>query len=430
MSARTDFVVAKKRKSAPTRAHAERVPTKRRRSGGGESALQTRRRNTALSILSSFASSDSISSSSSSSTPAPSLSSKTSHKQKARVLDESSSSSTVDLTHANSQSKSSAAEPVPQRSRSTVNEWLGLVELARQTGLHSVTTVDPGTRNFALCRLEFYPSVRLTHFRVLDLSVLCQAMEAADDRLALRSAADTVDAQAFALGDYIRREALAPSGCFNSSIVLIEEQSFSRDMARIEECVRATVNSVLPLRTLNANNKIPSAQLFSSRSVKSCYRPFFPDVAPSLSYQTSQRRQAFAMGDSRRDSGAEQQRLFNKKNAIRYGQLILPQSELARVIPAANLTEFDRSRVLKSKSDDLYDTLFMALYFGSSHLHHYAKLIRANSSETLSAFVSPPQRPLNCWEEVIEFCKAVGTPRKDVEQLFAALVSFDADAKK
>lgn len=449
MSSHKDFVVAKKRRASslaePASAAATApapAPKKRRQRStkdGGETALQKRRRSTAQSILSLFEPTT-ISSVSTADTST----SKVPVKQKPLVIDDdddddddiANSDSTIDLTReqpaaAAATTTTMASTADSKQPRVTVNAWLGLIELARQTGLHSVTAVDPGTRNFALCRVEFYPHIRLTHVRVLDLNVLCQAMETADDTLVLRSALGyTIDAQAYALGDYIRREALAPNGCFNSSVVLIEEQSFSRDMARIEECVRATVNAVLPRRTLNACNKIPAGQLFSSRSVKSCYRPFFPDIDPSQIKRTyksssSSKRTAFGMGDSNRDSAAEQQRLLNKKNAIRFGQLILPQSELERVIPAANLTDFDRSRVLKAKSDDLYDTLFMTLYFGSSHLHHYAKLIRANTAETVSAFVSPPQRPLNCWEEVFEFCKAIGTPRENVEQLLAALMAYD-----
>ena len=433
MSSRKDFVVSTASKTPASASSASTLtskPKKKRQSrpSGGETALQKRRRSTASSILSSFVPLVAGSS-------ADASTSKASAKQKRPRIDDDDDGdddSTIDLTGDEPAAKKAAVESTAPtaipKSRVTVNEWLGLSELARQTSLHSVTTVDPGTRNCALCRVEFYPEIRVTHFRVLDLHVLCSAMEQADDTVVLKSNEGyTIDALAYALGDYIRREAQNPNGCFNSSIVLVEEQSFSRDMARIEQCVLSTLNAVLPRRTLNANNKIPAAQLFSSRSVKACYRPFFPDLPPSeVKHSYKSQKRAFGMGDSARDSVAEQQRLYNKKNAIRYGQLILPQEKLENLIPAANLTDYDRSRVLKAKSDDLYDTMFMALYFGSSYLHYYAKLIRANSPETISAFVSPPQRPLNCWEEVFEFCKAVGTPKANAEQLLSTLVSFES----
>lgn len=427
MSSHKDFVVATPPPSASASASKSAKTKKARqpRPAGAETALQKRRRNTALSILSSYVPLVSASTANASTSKA------LPEQKRPRISHDHDDDDVIDLTASEQPAPVEPTAKTP-KSRDTVNKWLGLIELARQTGLHSVTTVDPGTRNCALCRVEFYPVIRLTHFRVLDLHVLCSAMEQNDDTTVLKSSEGyTIDALAYALGAYIKREAASANGCFNSSIVLVEEQSFSRDMARIEQCVLTAVNDALPRRTLNACNKIPVAQLFNSRSKNACYRPFFPSL-PAAEIKPSYKSQkgSFGMGDAVRDSLSEQQRLYNKKNAIKYGQLILPQTEIERLIPAANLTDYDRSRVLKAKSDDLYDTMFMALYFGSSHLHHYAKIIRANSPETICVFESPPQRPLNCWEELFEFCMAIGTPKENVEKLLATLVAYDNETEK
>jgi hypothetical protein len=128
------------------------------------------------------------------------------------------------------------------------------------------------------------------------------------------------------------------------------------------------------------------------------------------------------MGDVRGNSAAEEQRLFNKKNAIKHGRLILEQRLFKDVVPAANLTAEDRERVRTAKCDDLYDCLFMALYFGSCYLFHYNKMKTFSNDEKFVVTAAPPQRPHNCYEELFEVCAAIGTPAHFMQSLVNKLL--------
>jgi len=343
--------------------------------------------------------------------------------------DDNDSSSTIDLTRPD---KPLAPPPPVQKKRKkesseprvSINDWPGLTEMAKNTGIWSVTCVDPGTRNFALLRMEFYPTLRITHVRVLDFDVLAiYYQEKYNVKLKSEGAKFTIDAHLVVLQDYIECDIKKDNGCFNSSMVIVEEQSFDRNMARVEACVQATVNSLTnPLR-LNADNRIPRCQVSSSKSIKSCYRPLFPDLSDDEERpKKKSRKQPFGMGDVRGNSTAEEQRLFNKKNAIKSGRLMLEQRFIKNVVPAANLTADDRERVLKAKCDDLYDCLFMALYFGSCYLFHYNKMKTFSNDEKFVVTAAPPQRPHNCYEEIFEVCAAIGTPAHSVQSLVNMLL--------
>jgi hypothetical protein len=326
--------------------------------------------------------------------------------------DEKTQTNSEDRKSSKKKRKKSTAESSDAPTRKSVNEWSGLVEMARRTQLHSVTTVDPGTRNFALMRVEFFPTIRITHVRVLDLDVLARDYENGSATKLERGGGFTIDAQLFALQRYIGTETRAQNGCFNSSMVLVEEQHFSRDMARIDACIAATVNSITPPFYINSYNIIPRCQIVNPRSVKACYRLFFPPLESGGGSNG-----AFGMGDVGGGAKEKREHAYNKANAKRWGRLILAQSRIEEVVPAANMTDRDQIRVLRAKSDDLYDTLFMALYFGSCYLFNYNKIIEQNSTERLSALAAPPQRPHNCYQEVFEMCAAIGTPVADVQKI-------------
>lgn len=303
-------------------------------------------------------------------------------------------------------------EPPPP----SINEWHGLVELARRTGAHSVTTVDPGTRNFALMRMEFYPVIHITHVKVLELDALCRDVENYNSLLLGEDGNYPIDAQLFALRNYIIKETRERDGCFNSSMVLVEEQHFSRDMARIDACIAATINSTTTPLIISQNN-VPRCQVINPRSVKACYRRFFPPL------ERGESSGAFGMGDVRNNAHAQREHNHNKMNAKKWGSLILSQKRIGDVVPAANMTDADQIRVLRAKSDDLYDALWMALYFGSCYLFNFNKIIEERKKksglepELFPVLAAPPQRPHNCFQEIFEVCAAIGTPLADVQQL-------------
>jgi hypothetical protein len=362
--------------------------------------------------------------------------------QKRDKDDAGESDSTIDLTkdstskpvaQSSSSTATTASTSKPDGSRPAINEWPGVVLMARNTSIHSVTCVDPGTRNFALCRVEFCPKIRITHIRVLDLHELARDYERdhPSTKIIDIGSPPTIDAQLFALQAYINAEISLPNGCFNSSMVIVEEQSFDRTMARVEASILAVVNTKMTPIRLNESNTIPRGQVISSRSVKTCYRPLFPDLPPEALAAASEKsiagRRPFGMGDVHGNRGAERQRQENKRNAIKYGRLMLPQSQIEAVVPAANLTDTDAIRLLRAKSDDLYDTLFMATYFASSYLFFYNKVNQGfTAQETFNSIEAPPQRPHNCWQELFEFCSAIGTPLANMQKLMDVLFASKA----
>ena len=417
-------------------------PQKRKRSGSVSKSLQKRRSAVAERTMEDIRSSFNVSQKRVAVAPTSTSTARTGD-SKAKVEQKSApinlvddddygdTSSIIDLTQVNKpvvteKKKSSKKTKEP---RVSVNDWPGLVEMAAATGIHSVTCVDPGTRNFALARVEFHPRIRVTHVRVLDFDVLAHYYEAKYKvKLKREGAKFTIDAHLVVLQNYIECDIQQENGCFNSSMVLVEEQSMSRDMARVEACVHATVNSMTNAFRLNKANRIPRCQVVSAKSVKSCYRPLFPDLA-DVDDDEEQRlkkkpraKPRFGMGDVHGNSAAEQQRLFNKKNAIKYGRLMLAQSRIKDVVPADNLTADDRERVLKAKCDDLYDCLFMALYFGSCYLFHYYKMKTYSDDEQFVVTAAPPQRPHNCYEEIFELCAAISTPVDCMQDLVDKLL--------
>jgi hypothetical protein len=344
------------------------------------------------------------------------------------------SDSTVDLTK--NASTSSAPPPLPAKQkkrkrgpndpmpapRKSLNEWLTVSKLAEATGVHSVTTVDPGTRNFALMRVEFFPVYRITHVRVLDLHELCDEYEETWGCKLSNGSGHTIDAMMVALQAYIEQETLAPNGCFNSSMTLVEEQSFSREMTRVEQCVHAVVNAFKDPVRVGACS-VPPCQVMSAKSYHSLYRPFFPDF--DFTGWAPTKKRPFGMGDANRNERSEKQRLFNKENSVKYGSLILSQARVHLVLPPANLTEADRKRVLKRKCDDMFDTMWMMLYFASTYLAFYNKKNREFEQGKYEPFLvtaAPLQRPHNCWEEVFELCAALGTPSDNVQKLVDKLL--------
>ena len=121
----------------------------------------------------------------------------------------------------------------------------------------------------------------------------------------------------------------------------------------------------------------------------------------------------------------EQQKLhaFHKKCAIKYGSMIVKQLQFTKLIPRENLTSDDVERLQHRKADDLYDTLFMCLYFVSTFMFHAYKIRKAGVSKSLPAFKNAPQRPRNAWQELLEAAAAFGSDKADIEKVFSVLTN-------
>lgn len=364
-------------------------------------------------------------------------------------------------------------KPVPV-ARTTSNAWLGVVTLARETGIHSVTCVDPGTRNLAVMRMQFYPSIRITHAHVLDTRQLCDALDMRNPLFRMRSNPGVIDrtsretvaksqpkytmhAIMYAIFEFVKRTAVPGcNGPFDSDMLLVEEQSFDRLMARVESTITSAYLGARGSRSLievlceTEGGTVSAAQTIAATSVKTCYTDLFPLLTkeeekkmkeekekkkkkkaqekkkpvdgdeddssgdeehgapppPQQSDSEKWRKKPHGVGDSH-NGISEAQRQFNKFNATKFGSMIVPQHMFGEVVPRANFTADDERRMRASKMDDLYDTLFMCGYFVSTYLHDFAKRKKRGISKPLPAHYTPAQRDPRRYEELFEFVSAL-----------------------
>jgi hypothetical protein len=294
--------------------------------------------------------------------------------------------------------------------------WPGMRLIAHTAGVHSVTCVDPGTRNLAIMRMQFYPSLEITHATVVDLHQLCAQMEVDKKDIRLRSEGGAIDRSSvqralateptymldtllFALTNYVKEQSVG-GGIFNSDMLFVEEQSFDRVMARVEATLVSAYNVCKDddqiIRILPGEGaSIARAQTITANSVKACYAPFFPLVAKD----ESEPKTAFGVGDAHRGRDSKQ-RQMNKKMVTKFGSLILPQDRIGLVVE--KLPVVDQERFAKKKMDDIYDVLFMCGYAFSTYILSIAKTKSRGVSRSMPLHQTFPQRLNSCFEELRE----------------------------
>jgi hypothetical protein len=319
--------------------------------------------------------------------------------------------STTAATNAIAAALSTAAPPPPPAAiikRAQINEWVGLPTLVRETGLRSVTCVDPGTRNCAVSRIVFTPKTRITHAKVIDMDELIVDYEARHPTVHLSASSGVTEKRLFAWQEFVRHE-MQPGGCFDSDVLLCEDQAhiFDPVMGRVEAVTVALFNAQRPPINVTSASALPAGQIITARSIKACYRPLFPELGDGAS--------------------AADQRLENKKNAKKYGALIVPQKRLAEIVE--NLTERDRKRLAKAQMHDFFDCFFMSTWFVSCFMFNVYKLRRDRpDADNVGAFDKPPQRSRNRWQELIEIAHDLGTPAANIETLMTVLTGALEDA--
>lgn len=303
-----------------------------------------------------------------------------------------------------------------------INAWRPIPEMARDCGVHTVTFVDPGTRNLAVLRVEYCPVVRITHCIRQDLNKLAHTMSVTGDQPSMmRSETKTfTDREAlYALQSWVTKE-LEPGGMFCSDMLYVEDQAFDDTMARVEATILALFNAkTRPHRLLDQpGGSIAAGQVMSARGWKSAYRPLFPLLrrADHPVARAPKRKFMRMNGRSAHDSA---QHTANKRAAIKYGKLLVPK--FLPLIDAENLTSEVRASLEGRKCDDLYDTLFMAVFFAGTHLHHFQKIVRRGFSAPLPFCKAPPQRASSRFEEVLEMGVYLGATKEHMAQLIAAL---------
>jgi hypothetical protein len=327
--------------------------------------------------------------------------------------------------------KSVAAAPPVKRA--SVNDWPGvLAMLAELRDFESLTCVDPGTVNLAITRFVMHPEPRVSHAMVIAVDDLCKQLEIEEPHIRLRTNTGALDpnlenpdfsmqAQLYALRRFVEREARVGSGgCFDSTMLLVEEQSFDRLMSRVESVISSTFSTVRGDKALftvlpgAVGGTISAAQVVTASSVKTCYAPLFPLV------ETSERPgRAFGVGDVR---GSDKQRRANKRAVTKFGSLILSPDRMHNVMPS----EYADRLIKLKKVDDFYDTIFMMGYFVSAYLFNIYNIRKRGVSRAMPAFQVLPQRENRRFEELIEIAAFFQIDGIDMNTLLEALFGNNA----
>lgn len=328
--------------------------------------------------------------------------------------------------------KRKSVSEAPPVKKASVNDWPGLlVMLEALPDVESFTCVDPGIHNLAITRFIMRPW-RISHAMVIAINDVCKQLELAEQHIRLRSNTGEIDpnlerpdysmqAQLYALRRFVEREARVGSGgCFDSTMLMVEEQSFDRLMARVESVITVAFSltrgekSVFTVLPGAVGGTISAAQVVTARSVKTCYAPLFPLVP-----EKPRPARAFGVGDVR---GSEEQRRANKKAATKYGSLILSPHRMHSVMPS----EYADLLIKRKKVDDFYDTIFMMGYFVSVYLFNIYKIRNRGVSRAIPAFEVLPQRENRRFEELIEIAAYFQADDIDMRTLLDALFGSDA----
>lgn len=329
----------------------------------------------------------------------------------------------IDLTQRRAPPPAPLAPPPPPLiaavKRNERNAWPGLRALVAGCGVKSITAIDPGTRNLAIMRMAFDDRSRITHAKVIDLDDLCFDYTRANATFHLSTAsAPTLEMQLYALTQYVAAET-KPGGAFESDMLIVEDQSFDRVMARVEAAITCAFNLNRPHVRVNGASAIAAGQIIAAQCVKAAYRPLFPLLEgerDDVNGSDNKRARAFGVGNVR-DQRSAAQRAENKRNARKFGSMIMSRERLLASVE--RLDPRDRARLSRGDLHDIMDVLFMCFYFVSSWMFSLYKFRRDKPADAVyEAFENPSQRKRQSeYQEVVDLCAELGTPAANIEIL-------------
>lgn len=323
----------------------------------------------------------------------------------------------------------SAAVRASRTARSA--KWTPVADMAKALGIKHISAVDPGRTNLAIFRIRC-SDLKITHWKLIALDDLCAEAQAANRALTF----DASDAPAFSHDDRFHAffqwcvAECSDDGCFDSELVLVERQEFSREMASIQtllQCavisakkpiaVREDVEGELPRK----HNLFSSCPQVGADSVKTCYEPLFPRLAAATIKQKQKR--AFGMGNANRDGDVKTpQYAENKRNSKKYGQLIIPTGDIIKLL-GASMSDDQKARFKKAKKDDIYDAMWIALYGLETVLPCLYSRRKRGFGAAITMYGAVPQRTRRTYDALHEFMDAVKTApanRAQIEQLLGA----------
>lgn len=335
------------------------------------------------------------------------------------------------------------------RTARTTTKWTNVREMCEKMQLDgNFTAVDIGRVNMGIIQLSCSgPKITLKDWMLINLDTLAEEFETKDPqrKFADKTGVCSNDSHCHILTKWVSEQA-KNGGIFDSSVVLIESQSFSREMKALEKAVHCGVVLSKPDIMVRLNNPefgpvgirqanfVSPAVIVSANSVKTCYAPFFPRVtetqATLRANNPGKKFKAFGLGDANRDSGdgfyTSKQYKENKKNSVLYGEKLIPVNRIIELLPSMSAKQRERFRV--SKKDDIYDAMWIALYGIESWLHVlYSRRERGYGADN-QMYGALEQRRYRTCDALFEFAESVGTPPETIAELQTILTKFRESA--
>ena len=332
----------------------------------------------------------------------------------------------------------SAAEQRVRTERSA--KWVPVHEMCRVMQLDGkFTAVDVGRVNMGIIQISCTDKkMTILDWKLCDLNKLCQKFEEENPQelFATGVGAYSNEAHCHCLAKWVAQQS-KNNGIFDSSMVIIEAQSFSKEMAKIQQAINTALILSKPSVMIRINdpelggeylreaNFVSPAQIVSANSVKTCYSAFFPRVTQTQSSyyanNPSKERRAHGMGDFQNDNEVTStQYKENKKNAVKYGQMLISIDTIIDMV-GAKMTADEKKTFRSKKKDDIYDALWIVLYAIECWLPAaYSRRVRGMGAKN-TMYGAMPQPRYRTFDAMFEFADNVHTSQEGIEGLRKAM---------
>lgn len=346
-------------------------------------------------------------------------------------------------------SGSAAADRRMPTERSTTSQWTKVREMCRAMDIDgNFTGVDVGRINLGIIQISCLgEKIKILDWKLINLDTLCSEFESANPQeiFSEKSGKYGNADHCHCLFKYVEQKATR-GGIFDSSVVFIEQQAFTREMKAIQNTIHMAVISKKPSIMVCLNNPdfgpsgmraanfVSSVQLVSANSVKTCYAAFYPRVTETAATIQSrnpyQKKKAFGHADANRggtgDEDIDNKKQYdeNKRNSAKYGQMIITVDEIIRLLHGTKMDDAQMSRFKKEKKDDIYDAMWLVLYGLETWLPAvYASRKRGFAAKSLM-YAAQNQRRYRMCDALFEFAESVGTSTENIEVLRGVLSRF------
>lgn len=353
-------------------------------------------------------------------------------------------------------SGSAAADSRMPTERSRTAEWTPVREMCRFMEIDgNFTGVDVGRVNLGIVQISCSgEKIKILDWKLVNLDTLCSEFEQANrqERFAETTKKYRNEDHVHCLAKWVEKQTKV-GGIFDSAVVFIEQQAFTREMKAIQTTIHSAVilNKPAVIVCLNMPelgregireaNYVACAQLVAANSVKTCYSAYFPRVtataAATRALNPYKKRKPFghadafrSKGDADEDINNQRQYAENKRNSAHYGQKLIAVDEIIRLLHGTKMDDAQMKRFREEKKDDIYDALWLVLYGIETWLPAvYATRKRGYAAKSLM-YAPQPQRRYRTYDALFEFARSVGTSEQNIAEMRAVMMRFkgvDAD---